>query len=75
MARAWVDGDIAAQCGDHGSIPMQLRRWHLAEEFEHRTAAAYLHEVNRIGLGEAELAASQQREQDAWLAVGMLITQ
>lgn len=107
MARAWVDGDVAAVCGDHGSVPMQLWRWHLAEEFEHRTvvhrmlhrlyggekafalrksgadfnrahlaehsakAAEYLHEVNRRELGEAEIEASKQREQDAWLAVGM----
>ena len=37
MARAWVDGDVAAVCGDHGSVPMEMWRWHLAEEFEHRT--------------------------------------
>jgi uncharacterized protein len=37
MAEAWVDGDIQRLCEDHGSVPMQLWMWHLAEEFEHRS--------------------------------------
>jgi len=37
MASAWLDGHVKALCGDHGSVPMQLWMWHLAEEFEHRT--------------------------------------
>jgi predicted metal-dependent hydrolase len=37
MASAWVDGHIQALCRDHGSVPMQLWMWHLAEEFEHRS--------------------------------------
>jgi len=37
MAEAWLDGHIAALCGDRGSVPMQLWMWHLAEEFEHRS--------------------------------------
>lgn len=37
MAEAWLDGHVKALCGDHGSVPMQLWMWHLAEEFEHRT--------------------------------------
>jgi predicted metal-dependent hydrolase len=52
MARAWVDGDVAAVCGDHGSVPMEMWRWHLAEEFEHR---AVVHRVlHRLyGAGKA----------------------
>ena len=37
MAGAFVDGQMADMCGDHGSVPMELWRWHLAEEFEHRS--------------------------------------
>jgi predicted metal-dependent hydrolase len=37
MAEAWLDGHVGSLCGDHGSVPMQLWMWHLAEEFEHRT--------------------------------------
>ena len=37
MADAWLDGHVKNLCGDHGSVPMQLWMWHLAEEFEHRT--------------------------------------
>ena len=37
MASAWVDGAIQELCGDHGSVPMEIWRWHLAEEFEHRS--------------------------------------
>jgi len=37
MAEAWLDGHVKALCGDHGSVPMQLWMWHLAEEFEHRS--------------------------------------
>ena len=36
LAEAWLDGHMQALCGDHGSVPMQLWMWHLAEEFEHR---------------------------------------
>jgi hypothetical protein len=36
-AAAWVDGAIRDLCGDHGSAPMRLWTWHLAEEFEHRS--------------------------------------
>ncbi len=42
MAEAWIDGGIAEVCGDHGSAPMRLWMWHLAEEFEHR---AVVHRV------------------------------
>jgi uncharacterized protein len=37
MAEGWINGDIKELCGDHGSEPMRLWMWHLAEEFEHRT--------------------------------------
>ena len=37
MAEAWINGAIAELCGDHGSAPMRLWMWHLAEEFEHRS--------------------------------------
>jgi hypothetical protein len=37
MAEAWLDGTIRDLCGDRGSAPMALWRWHLAEEFEHRS--------------------------------------
>ena len=37
LAEAWIDGGIKEICGDHGSTPMQLWMWHMAEEFEHRS--------------------------------------
>lgn len=36
LAAGWLDGPIQALCGDHGSEPMRLWMWHMAEEFEHR---------------------------------------
>jgi len=108
MAEAWLDGHVKALCGDHGSVPMQLWMWHLAEEFEHRTvvhdiihrlygpgrsfelrqtvgtfarghygdhaarAAAYLYEVDRESMSAVEVALSRQREEETWLAYGML---
>ena len=102
------NGDVAAMCGDHGSAAMELWRWHLAEEFEHRSvvhdvlhrlydpdeasalrtsgadfarnhfsqasaaAAAYLHEVNRSSMTEAEIATSQERELAAWTTMGAI---
>ncbi len=37
LASGWLDGHIQALCGDHGSEPMRLWIWHMAEEFEHRS--------------------------------------
>ena len=37
LAEAWIDGGIKAICEDHGSVPMNLWMWHMAEEFEHRS--------------------------------------
>jgi predicted metal-dependent hydrolase len=37
LASGWLDGPIQELCGDHGSEPMRLWMWHLAEEFEHRS--------------------------------------
>jgi predicted metal-dependent hydrolase len=51
MANAWVDGHIQAMCGDHGSVPMQLWMWHLAEEFEHRSV---VHDVLHRLYGDEE---------------------
>jgi uncharacterized protein len=42
LAEAWIDGGIREICGDHGSTPMRLWMWHIAEEFEHR---AVVHDV------------------------------
>jgi predicted metal-dependent hydrolase len=42
LAEAWIDGGIKEICGDHGSEPMRLWMWHMAEEFEHR---AIVHDV------------------------------
>jgi predicted metal-dependent hydrolase len=41
-AELWVDGAVKELCGDHGSTPMRLWMWHMAEEFEHR---AVVHDV------------------------------
>jgi len=107
MASAWVDGQIQTLCGDHGSVPMQLWMWHLAEEFEHRSvvhdvlhrlfghdeafelrkagsdfgrghfgdhaarAAAYMFEVDRAAMDPDELAASVEREERAWIGLGI----
>ncbi len=51
LADAFVDGGIAAICGDHGSTPMRLWMWHMAEEFEHR---AVVHDVLRRLYGPEE---------------------
>ena len=51
LAEAFVDGGIAAICGDHGSTPMRLWTWHMAEEFEHR---AVVHDVLRRLYGPEE---------------------
>jgi predicted metal-dependent hydrolase len=37
MAKGWLDGHVRDLCVDHGSVPMQLWMWHMAEEFEHRS--------------------------------------
>jgi predicted metal-dependent hydrolase len=37
MAEGWLDGRVKDLCADHGSVPMQLWMWHMAEEFEHRS--------------------------------------
>jgi uncharacterized protein len=37
LADAWINGHIKELCGDHGSEPMRLWMWHMAEEFEHRS--------------------------------------
>jgi predicted metal-dependent hydrolase len=37
MAEGWINGEVAAMCGDRGSAAMELWMWHLAEEFEHRS--------------------------------------
>jgi predicted metal-dependent hydrolase len=37
FAEAWLDGHVKELCGDHGSVPMELWMWHMAEEFEHRS--------------------------------------
>lgn len=109
MAEAWLDGHIAALCGDRGSEPMRLWMWHMAEEFEHRrvvhdvmdrllgpeeafrlrtevvafgrdhfsnhaaAAVAYLYEVDRAAMSEAEVAASLEREVATWLAYGEVV--
>jgi predicted metal-dependent hydrolase len=109
MAEAWLDGRIAALCGDRGSEPMRLWMWHMAEEFEHRrvvhdvmarlfgpdealrlrtevvafgrdhfsnhaaAAVAYLYEVDRSSMTEAEEAASLDREVQTWLAYGEVV--
>lgn len=51
MSRAYVDGEIAEICGDRGSVPMALWRWHLAEEFEHRSV---VHNVLQRLFGQEE---------------------
>jgi uncharacterized protein len=48
MAEGWLDGHVKDLCGDHGSVPMRLWMWHMAEEFEHRSV---VHDVMHRLLG------------------------
>lgn len=61
MADAWLDGTIADLCGDRGSVPMQLWRWHLAEEFEHRSV---VHDVLDRLYGKEEAFALRKQGAD-----------
>lgn len=61
MAQAWLDGTIADLCGDRGSVPMQLWRWHLAEEFEHRSV---VHDVLDRLYGKDEAFALRRQGAD-----------
>ena len=80
MARAWIDGGIKEICGDHGSTPMRLWMWHMAEEFEHRSV---VHDVLHRIYGDEEAfelrkqgaTINRQHNAEHALAAAMYITE
>ena len=80
LAEAWIDGGIKEICGDHGSIPMQLWMWHMAEEFEHRSVVHdVLHRIygteKAFELRKQGAAINRQHNAEHALAAAVYITE
>jgi predicted metal-dependent hydrolase len=80
LAEAWIDGGIKEICGDHGSIPMQLWMWHMAEEFEHRSVVHdVLHRIygteEAFELRKQGAAINRQHNAEHALAAAVYITE